>query len=205
MSVISAENEEDPLESLWSKAYEASARGDYPGVLFVWKALAEKGVWQIEARIGELYERGAIGVEKDTQQALHWYRKAVFDGDDAVAHVGLGRAYYTGTGVERDFIAALEHFRKAFASNLPEAAIYLGLMYYRGTGVQRNVQRAEEYFFVAAKANYPAAYSYLARIALDRGRLFKAVKLFVKGAILGVRVARKDTDDPRLLGIDVTK
>lgn len=192
---------QDPLEPLWNKAYEAAKKGDWPGVLYVWKALADKGVWQIYAGIGELYERGTKGVERDVEQALYWYRKAVFDGDDPVAHIGLGRAYYNGIGVERDFASALKHFQAAYAYDRPEAGIYLGLMYYRGDVVQKNVPRAKEYFSVAATAEYPGAYAYLARIALLEGRLLTAARLFLKGTVLGVRIAKEDPHDPRLLGI----
>jgi len=191
----------DPLDPLWRKANEAAERGDMPGVLFVWKALAEKGVWQAYARIGEVYERGAKDIEKDASQALAWYRKAVFEGDDPVAHIGLGRAYYNGSGVEQDFDAAYKHFQVAHNYKLPEAGVYLGLMYYRGVIVQRDVRKAEELFKIAASADFPGAYAYLARIAFFEGSLLTAVRLFLKGVVLGVRIAKKDPNDPRLLGI----
>jgi len=90
----------DPLQALWDKAAEAEARRDMPGTLFLWKALAGRGVWQACSRIGEKYERGAPGVEKDQEQALRWYRRAVFQGDDPIAHLRLGRAYGNGKATE---------------------------------------------------------------------------------------------------------
>jgi TPR repeat protein len=85
-------SEDDPLGPLWAKAKTAASSGNYRGLLIVWKELAEKGVWQLTARIGAVYESGASGVERDQTQALYWYRKAVFESDDPIAHVGLGRA-----------------------------------------------------------------------------------------------------------------
>jgi hypothetical protein len=191
----------DPLDPLWRKAIEAAAQGDMPGVLFVWKSLAEKGVWQAYARIGEVYERGADGIEKDPSQAVSWYRKAVFEGDDPVAHIGLGRAYYNGSGVERDYEAAFKHFQSAHNYKLPESGIHLGLMYYRGVIVQRDVSKAKELFGMAASADYPGAYACLARIAFFEGKLLAAMSLFLKAVVLGVKIAKQDPSDPRLLGI----
>ncbi len=65
---------DDVLERLWDKAQQAAESGDMPGLLFVWQALADKGVWQIYARIGWLYELGANGIQKDVEKALYWYR-----------------------------------------------------------------------------------------------------------------------------------
>lgn len=66
----------------------------------------------------------------------------------------------------------------------------------------RDLRRAEEYFQAAAVGDYPLAYVFLARIALLKGRLFKAMKLFWKATNLTLRFAKKDLDDPKLLGLD---
>jgi TPR repeat protein len=202
LAVTQAEADKDPLEPLWNKAHEAAARADYPGLLYVWKALADKGVWQIYARIGELYERGAEGIERNLEEALHWYRRAVFEADDPVAHVGLGRAYYTGVGAPRDFALAAQHFEKAYAHGLPDAALYLGIMHYGGIGVNRDPSRAQGYFEVAATAEYFYAYFKLARIALDNGRIIRAIRLSLKGWLLGLRISKEDRNDHRLLGVE---
>ena len=169
---------DDPLNPLWEKATEAAKNNDWPGVLFVWKSLADKGIWQICARIGEIYERGADGVEQNFSEAIRWYNKGVFVGDDPLAHLGIGRAYCNGTGVDRDHAKALSHFKRAAEYGRPEANLYLGNMYFEGVEVKRDRSRAEEYYRVAARAGYPIAYGYLARLALGRGRLFKAIGFF---------------------------
>lgn len=191
----------DPLAPLWQKAQQAADRGDIRGLLFVWKSLAEQGAWHICARIGEIYERGSADVKADFSEALSWYRRAVFEADDPVAHVGLGRAYYNGHGVDSNYSTALHHFKKADKGGVPEARLYLGLMYYRGTAVERNTQIAEDYFHAAVSDDFAVAYAYLARIALSRGRLLKASVLFCRGVALGRRIAAKDPTDPRLLGL----
>jgi len=189
------------LEPLWQKADEAAKAGDFPGVVFILKSLADKGVWQASARIGELYESGASGFAADQQQALRWFRKAIFDGDDPVAHLGLGRAYYEGNGVDRDYTVALQHFKKASAAGLHAADVYLGLMYYFGVGVPQDVLKAERTFDTPAAAGYPIACFYLARIALSRRSYARFVRLWIKGWLTGARMLRKDPGDQRLLGI----
>lgn len=114
------------IDPLWSKAEEAASREDMAGVIEVWKMLADKGEWTLCARIGFFYETGRIGVLKDSQQTLKWYRKAIFECDDPEAHVGIGRLYYQGNGVEQNIARACEHWEKAYAKNSPNAALYLG-------------------------------------------------------------------------------
>jgi TPR repeat protein len=174
-------------------------------LLTVWKALAAEDVWQIYSSIGLMYDRGAEGVARQPSEALFWYRKAVNAGDDPIAHVGLGRAYYEGKGVEKDVTAAYAHFENAYSAGLPESGIYLGTMYQSGLGVKMDLAKAEECFKFSADAGYFYAYFKLARIAFDRRRYLRALKLCVKGWALGVRVAKADPDDLRLLGADMSR
>jgi hypothetical protein len=199
------ETSKDPLDPLWEKAEQAATKGDIAGALFVWKALAEKGVWQIYARIGELYETGASGVEKDIQSALHWYRRAVFEGNDPIAHVGLGRAYYLGIGVERNLSVALSHFEKAVSQGSIESALYLGIMYRRGDAVQRDTRRAEEFLKVASSAGYYYAYAERARISFEERRFARGMFFLAKSLFLGIKISLKDSNDPRLLGINISR
>jgi len=207
MSEITGSPEpEDPLAPLWKKAYEAERNGDMPGILFIWKALAERGVWQLLARIGELYERGATGVEPNVEQAIYWYRKAVFECDDPIGHLGLGRAYYTGIGLQQNFQEAQSHFKKAHTLGLPDAAVYLGLMFSRGHGVVRDLGQAETYFRFAADQSYFVAFYLLANIAFKRGNLIRAARLFLRGWSLARRILRTEPSDSRLLlGINWSK
>ena len=195
-----SDNEPDPLDDLWGKAQEAAEKGDMKRLLSIWTELANRGVWQIYSSIGLLYERGASGVEKQIDKALHWYRKAVSEGDDPIAHVGLGRAYYDGQGVQQDLAVARMHFESAYSAGLPESGIYLGMMYQSGVGVGRDMQKAEECFKFSADAGYFFAYFKLARIAIDQHQYLRAIVLCVRGWAMGFRVAKRDANDPRLLG-----
>jgi TPR repeat protein len=205
LSVTDSQSTKDPLDPLWDKGDEAAKKGDIAGALFIWQALAEKGVWQIYARIGEIFEVGANGVEKNISKALHWYRKAVFEGNDPIAHVGLGRAYYLGVGAERNLITAHKHFENAFSQGSLESALYLGIMYRRGDGVSRDYRRAEKYLKIASGGGYFYAYAELAGIAFEEKRNLFGLYLLLKSFILGLRISRKDPLDPRLLGIERSK
>jgi TPR repeat protein len=127
-------------------------------------------------------------VEKDFQRALKWYRKAIFECDDPEAHVGIGRMYYLGNGVEKNVISACEHWKKAFAKHSPDAALYLGIANYSGLGIKRDVKQAKAYLQYAADNKYFYAFGKLARIAFDENRYINGTKLLIKGFILGRRL-----------------
>lgn len=202
MNLVSPE-EKDPLEPLWNKATQAGNAGDFPGLIFAWRALVEHGVVQVCAHIGQVYETGGEGIEKDINQALFWYRRAVFECDDPLAHLGLGRAYYNGVGEVKNIEQARKHFEAAHSYGLPQARIYLGVMYYFGNGVECDVELAKKYLESAAADGFAYAYLLLARFALHERRLFKAISGAVKGCLLIKKIADKDPTDPRLLGIEI--
>ena len=62
----------------------------------------------------------------------------------------LGRAYYEGVGVPRDYRTALIWLNKAVAQNSADAMFILGLMYENGRGVYQDVPKAQELFDKAA-------------------------------------------------------
>jgi TPR repeat protein len=190
------------LDPLWEKAEAAAEKGDNVGVIYLLKSLAEKGVWQALARIGELYETGGGNLERNLDEAVKWYRKSVFECDDPVAHLGLGRIYFEATAdVEQDHEKAVHHFQKAYINRLPPAGIYLGIMFYFGIGTGKDKKKAREYFQFAADHEYFLAYGYLARMEFASGRVIRAIKLALKGWILMARLTKADPSDPRLLGV----
>src|SRR4051812_19213256 len=131
------------LNPLWEKAEAAAEKGDNVGVIYLLKSLAEKGVWQTLARIGELYETGGGNLERNLDEAVKWYRRSVFECDDPVAHLGLGRIYFeAAAGVEQDYEKAVHHFQKAYINKLPSAGIYLGIMFYFGMGTHKDKAKA---------------------------------------------------------------
>lgn len=77
----------------------------------------------------------------DFKQAAIFYRRAAENG-----HVGaqsrLGRCYFDGKGVKRDYAQAVEWLTKAAESGEPEAQDLLGKCYAKGLGVQRDGLKA---------------------------------------------------------------
>jgi TPR repeat protein len=193
-------NSADSLAALWERARKAAENGDVAGTLYVWRALADQGAWQAFAKIGWLYERGAEGVEKDLAKALFWYRRSVFEADDPLGHIGLGRAYLAGSGVPKDWDIARTHFEKASIKNHPEGALYVGMIHYQGLGVPKDMERARTYLEKAASGGYCFAFIPLALIAFRKGRIVQAVKLYMEGRRRAHEIARQDPNDDRLVG-----
>lgn len=69
---------------------------------------------------------------------------------DASAEALLGRAYYEGIGVQRNYATALTWLNKAVAQNNPDALFFLGLMYEYARGVQQDPNKALKLFDQAA-------------------------------------------------------
>lgn len=79
---------------------------------FKWtKATAEKGDINGQVLLGNYYRDG-IGVEKDDEQAVHWYRKAS-ERDVDLAQFHLGNYYAEGVGVPKDFVEAYAYLNLA--------------------------------------------------------------------------------------------
>jgi TPR repeat protein len=69
---------------------------------------------------------------------------------DANAQALLGRAYYQGVGIPRDYAVALTWLNRAVAQNNADGMFILGLMYEHGRGVTQNIPRALQLFDRAA-------------------------------------------------------
>ena len=75
------------------------------------KAAAEKGDIYGQVLMGEYYSEG-MGVEKDDEQAVRWYRKASERGVD-LAQFHLGNYYAEGVGVPKDYVEAYAYLNLA--------------------------------------------------------------------------------------------
>jgi TPR repeat protein len=72
---------------------------------------------------------------------------------DVSAQALLGKAYYEGVGVPRNYQYALFYLNKAVAQKNADAMFVLGLMYEHGRGVQQNFPKALELFDAATPKN----------------------------------------------------
>jgi TPR repeat protein len=196
-------DEVNDIDQLTAQAEHAIVEGDILRLISLYQRMEELGVWQVTARIGELYEmgyrHGKHTFEKNLDEAVKWYRKAVFESDDPVAHLGLGRIYYEGSvSVKKDLLKARGHLQKAYDSNLPQAGIYLGMMSMFGAGTGENMVDATRFFSSAALGGFPLGYRYLAKIEASSGNFFRAIEALGKGFILTLRLKIQDRNHPNL-------
>lgn len=69
----------------------------------------------------------------------------IADQSAAAAYV-LGRLYYDGTGVEKDFAIAKQYFEKAAQARFPKAVFWMGIIYGRGHGAPADAVKSREYY-----------------------------------------------------------
>lgn len=98
--------------------------------------------------LGIMYEKG-LGVKKDINQSMDWYRKAA-DKGFADAQFRLGQIYYIGQDVKRDPVEAAKWLNKAAEQGVVEAQYYIGRMNLKGDGVPKDVQKARRWLHLAA-------------------------------------------------------
>ena len=96
--------------------YTAWDRANYETALRVWLPMAEEGDLEAMNYVGEIFERG-LGTDPNFDIARLWYERAASAGHKP-AQVNLAVLYDTGRGVERDPIAAINWYRRAWG--IPE-------------------------------------------------------------------------------------
>lgn len=142
------------------RAYEA---GNHTAAYEAWLPLANRGDVAAMRNIGHLYRWGQ-GVEKDINQAIHWYRMAAEKGFSR-AQANLAAIYLQGDeGIPVDYEEAHKWFAAAAVQNLAVAQYNLGLMYELGLGVEKSEARALGWYNLAAKAGQPEAIERLSQL-----------------------------------------
>lgn len=76
---------------------------------------------------------------------------------DPAAQRNLGHLYRLGRGVTKDFVKALDWYRKSAEQGFSRAQANLGNMYLLGQGVPKDPATAARWFGRAAKQNHPIA------------------------------------------------
>lgn len=125
------------------------------------KQKANQGDVKAQETLGELYQTGLYGVEKDLFEARDWFEKAVQQGETS-AMVNLGSMYLNGDGVPQDYLKAKELFEKAANKGKLSAQHNLGGMYYFGKGIPKNYTKAIEWYQKAANQGDGNSYNNLA-------------------------------------------
>ena len=101
--------------------YTAWDRANYQTALRVWLPAAEEGDPEAMNYVGEIFERG-LGAEPNLEIARFWYERAASAGYKP-AQVNLAVLYDTGRGVDRDPVAAINWYRRAWG--VPEEELLI--------------------------------------------------------------------------------
>jgi len=101
------------------------------------RAQADAGDAYAQLNLGAAYDN-ALGIERDIDQALHWYQRA--------AEQGLAEAQYNLAHLlveeEISTVAAAEWMQKAAEQGMADAQYLLGIIYAEGIGVAMNDGKA---------------------------------------------------------------
>jgi uncharacterized protein len=120
--------EKDPLEKL--SLYRLSAAQGNPAAMF---------------RLGQIYEFGRYGVEKDLGKAMDWYIEAANTGDGDQQFT-LGDIYTEGKIVPIDLAEAAKWYERSANGGFIFAFVTVGDIYAQGKGVSKNKETAIEWY-----------------------------------------------------------
>lgn len=190
-------SEDEEAENIWQEYDEAEEIGINYNSLSADEliALANNGDVYAMDTLGAAYEFGedkevigVLGIEKDFEEAVKWYRKAAEQGFD-IAQDSLGNCYYLGHGVDEDYVKAVKWYRKAAEQGLCTAQDSLGDCYYYGRGVDEDDAEAVKWYRKAAEQGLDTAQHSLGKCyyfgyGVDEDKV-KAVKWYRKAAEQG--------------------
>ena len=133
-------------------------RGDYATALRLFQPLAEQGDATAEVCLGDMYGDEGLGVARNPNEALKWYRKAADQGL-AAAQAKLGHVYQNGRfvhgGIPQSYEEARKWYLKAAEQGALDAQDALGDMYLNGEGVPKDDEEAMKWYRSAADQGYP--------------------------------------------------
>jgi TPR repeat protein len=111
-------------------------------------------------RLGDAYQLGLLGAEKNPTKAVEWYKKAAGQGHIKAMN-NLGYAYAEGCGVAKDPTLAVAWYRRSADQGDATAQRTLGMLYSLGNGVEKDDRQAVEWCRKAAEQGEPRAQYFL--------------------------------------------
>lgn len=147
--------QEDPQTVALREGVAAFHAGAFDAALEKLKPLAEKNNAQAAYWLGQMYEDG-LGVNKDADTAISWYRKSA-EGGWTDASFRLGEIYLNGTEELQDFKKARKWLEQAARGGNARAQFDLGRLYANGWGGEKDpIQAYVWYEFAAKQGDYEA-------------------------------------------------
>lgn len=122
-----------------------------------WNRKAETGDFWAPEQVARCYAEG-IGTPKNPDEARKWYSRVreklelETSKNSAWAWDNLGRYFFNGWGVERDYANALECYQKAAELKSGWAMGQIGWCHEKGFGVQVDEKEALQWYLKAAEA-----------------------------------------------------
>jgi len=98
---------------------------------------------------------------QDYSEAVRYFRE-MSDLGDSYGQYMLGKCYYSGLGVAKDFKTAFELYSQAAKTKMPVAINGKGVCYLKGRGTKQDFNKAAECFREAAEEGLPIAQANLA-------------------------------------------
>jgi len=125
----------------------------YSRISFEWyfanQGLNDPEIW---TDLGRMYKKG-LGVERDHEIAVYWYRKAAEQGH-ANGQYNLGWMYTNSLGVEQYHEQAMFWYEKAAEQGHTQGQFNLGWMYYKGRGVEPDDEEAVFWYRKSAEKGH---------------------------------------------------
>lgn len=120
----------------------------------------DRSVSRVKFIIAEQFDKGGIGLSKDTKLAYTWYYLAAKEGQvDAMAALG----YYFARGIHgvQDDVAAIHWYHKAALGGHVESMTAYAWMLANGKGAQIDKEEARRFFLAAHQRGDINAYRFL--------------------------------------------
>jgi len=140
------------------------------------KSAALTGDADTQFRLGEIYRRGWLGIEKDKEEAFKWVKMSAESGHPA-GQGTLGAMLSIGFGVPVNYLKAYKWTRIAALKGIAEAQANLGVMYMYGHGILKNENRAIQWLRKAVDQDNTLAKILLGKIHLSKGRKLRTSNL----------------------------
>ncbi|MBX9653867.1 hypothetical protein K2Y11_09660 [bacterium] len=124
----SSSTSEEALDSLHEPSRQAATLADQITAdnlpIGELQSRALQGNTLAQTALGNAYHAGTRGVARNEAEAVKWWKKAAYSGNDPEAEAHISEAYRNGSGVSRDYAKA-DHWLAL--SILPNRALHLPL------------------------------------------------------------------------------
>lgn len=146
------------------------------------------------------YSAGMILIKRrrnsDVERAVNLFRMSAEQGIKE-SQYELGRSYYYGDGLERNYKEALKWFEKAAIQNHIETWFYIGVIYYHARGVDRDYAKAMDCF--KKSIDYKVAQHFIGYMYEEglgvQANMNIAKDWYLKAALQGYAPAQKSLGD----------